>query len=263
MTVGDLLDGAFTVLTRRPRTLVAIAAVVVVPVQVLAAYASRASLPTADVFARLSTAGTDAGLGEIDLLLTVLATLLDNLALFFLGGAVAALVTAWYGGGDLDARGALAAALRRSGALVGAWALLLPVKLLAALPCYLGLVFVTPIFAVTAPAIVVEGLGPVAGAKRSWQLVTRRLFPTIGVVLLVTLVISLLEQILVVPPLLVSLALPSSVAWIAVAVGGSAVALLTQTALVAASVLLYVDLRVRTEGLDLELGAVEAFAGRG
>ena len=263
MTVGDVLDGAFTTITRRPRTLVAVAAVVVVPVQVLAAFASRSSLPSADLFGAMSTVGTLTGPSGADLLLMVVAICAGNLSLFFLGGAVTAVVMSWLDGGELDAREALAAAFRRSGALVGAWALLLPLKLIAAVPCYLGLVFVTPLFALTAPAIVVEGLGPVAGAKRSWQLVVRRLWPCIGIVLLVTLVVSVLEQILTVPPLLVSMVLPSSVGWIAVAAGASAVSLLTQTALVAASVLVYVDTRVRTEGLDLELAATGAFAGRG
>ena len=43
------------------------------------------------------------------------------------------------------------------------------------------------------------------------------------------------------------------------AIGEAGAALIATTALVGVSVLLYIDLRARTEGLDLELRAVDAF----
>lgn len=257
LTTADVLDGAFAVITRRPRTVLTIAAVVVVPVQLLAAWASRSSVPSSELFTGFL--GADTTLDAGSLVASVAALLLENLSMFVLGAAVAALVASWYGGGDLSVGAALKAAVDRGGALLGAWALLVPVKAVAAAPEYLGLVFVTPLFALTAPAIVLERLGPFAGAKRSWQLVGRRLFPCIGIVLLVSLVAYVLRQVLAIPGVIVAFFLPASIAWVPVGVATAAASLLTQSALAGASVLLYLDLRVRTEGLDLELTADDAF----
>jgi hypothetical protein len=261
LTTADVLDGSFAVITRRPRTVLAIAAVVVVPVQLLGAWATRSALPSAELFTGVLGSSVDdtSTVGSGDVLAAFAVLVVENLSLFFLGGALAALMAAWYAGADLGAGAALRASLARGGALVGAWAMLLPVKVVAAVPDYLGLLFVTPVFALTAPAIVLERLGPFAGARRSWTLVLRRFFPVAGVVLLVTLVDYVLGQVLAVPGTIVAAFLPESVAWIPIGVAAAAASLVTTTALVAAAVLLYLDLRVRTEGLDLELAAGDAF----
>jgi hypothetical protein len=261
LTAADVLDGSYAVITRRPRTVLAVAAVVVVPVQLLGAWATRSALPSSELFTGVfgSSLGSESPLGTGEVAASFGVMVIENLSLFFLGGALAALVGAWYAGGDPSAGTALRASLTRGGALVAAWAMLLPVKVVAAIPDYLGLLFVTPVFALTAPAIVLERLGPFAGAKRSWDLVLRRFFPCMGVVLLVTLVDYVLGQVLAVPGLIAGSFLPSSISWVPVGVAVAAASLLTQTALVAAAVLLYLDLRVRTEGLDLELSVDDAF----
>jgi hypothetical protein len=261
LTTADVLDGSFTVITRRPRTVLAVAAVVVVPVQLLGAWATRSALPSSELFTGVfgSSLGDTSTIGAGEVIASFAVVVVENLALFLLGGALAALIGAWYTGSDLSAGAAVKASLARGGALVGAWALLLPVKVVAAIPDYLGLLFVTPVFALTAPAIVLERLGPFAGAKRSWTLVLRRFFPVAGVVLLVTLVDYVLGQVLAVPGTIVAAFLPSSVSWVPIGVAAAAASLVTQTALVSAAVLLYLDLRVRTEGLDLELSVDDAF----
>lgn len=264
MTLSDILDGSFAVIKRRPRVVLTIAAIVLVPVQLLQAYASRASIAGMGALVVLRdpttfASSSQARFGVVDFVLSILAMLAASLALFFLGAALTHLVTAWYTGTDPTAGDALRVAFRRAGPLIGAWALLLPAKFVAAIPCYLGLIFIVPLFSLTAPVIVAEGLGPVEAAKRSWQLVSRRLWPCIGIVLLATLVQYTLTRVLMVVPTLLAGALPSPFNWITVAVVSSLVSMITASALVAASVLLYVDLRIRTEGLDLELDLVDAF----
>ena len=116
-----------------------------------------------------------------------LAAILVAASLFFLGGALGRLVSAWYAGGDLSAGEALGAAFRRTPALLAAFAMLLPVKVISALVCYLPVIPCVTLFSLTAPAIVIEGIGPVAGARRSWQLVARRFWPSVGIIVVATL----------------------------------------------------------------------------
>lgn len=263
MTVSDILDGSFKILKARPRTVLGTAAVIVVPIQVVSAFASRHGfsdmrtlLFSPDPMAVQSSAGT---VGDLDVLLMLLASLASTAVLFFLGAALTHLVTGWYTGVDRSARELLGAAFRRGWPLLGAWAMLLLVKAVSALACYLGLIFTVPLFSLTAPAIAAEGLGPIAGAKRSWDLATKRLWRTIGIVLLVTFANNLLSQILSSIPTFAAGLLPPPYGWIAAAVIGSLSAMVTMSVLVGSSVLMYVDLRMRTEGLDVELELDDVF----
>ena len=100
---------------------------------------------------------------------------------------------------------------------------------------------------------------PVRGIKRSAQLVSRRFWPSLGIILLASLIEMVLQFSLAAIPMIIAVFLPSPADWIVLAVGGSAAALIATTALVGVSVLLYIDLRARSEGLDLELRAMDAF----
>jgi hypothetical protein len=263
MTLSDLLDGAFRVIKSRPRTVFGISGAILVPIYLAAAFVERDSLRSIAFGTNLFAAGGAFPLGGSQLLGIAAAGLLEAAALFFLGGAIARLVTAWYAGSDLSAGEALGASFRRAPALLGAFALLLPLKALGYVLEYLPLVAVVTLFAVTAPAIVVEGLGPVAGTRRSWRLVTRRFWPCVGTIVVATLGASLLNAILGLVPQLLAQLLPDPLRWIALGACRAAVAMVVITALTSVSVLLYLDLRVRTEGLDIELDAADAFAHAG
>lgn len=241
-----------------------IAAAILVPVQMLSAYASRSGLAgMGAMFGQRSLTvlndSTPPTITTSDFLLSITAMLMGSLAVFFLGAALTHLVTQWYVGGDPSAGESLRVAFRRGWSIVAAWGVLLVVKFAAAIPCYLGLVFVIPLFSLTAPVMIAEGTGPIASAKRSWQLVSRRLWRNIGVVALVVVVEYVLHQALALLPTALAVALPSPFDWITLGVTTSLVSLLTTSALVSASVLLYLDMRIRTEGLDLEIDAVDAF----
>jgi len=263
MTVPDLLDGAFAVIKARPRTVFAIAAWILVPTHLLAAYLQRGASRTYSFTNTLSLFNTPGGTGTAangsDLLWVYVSSAILALSLFFLGGAIARLVTAWYAGGDLPASEALAASFRRSPALIGAFLLLLLPKVVGFCFCYLPGVVLITMFSLTAPACVVEGLGAVASAQRSWRLVARQFWRCLGVIVAASVGASVLALVMGgLPSLLVGL-LPSPFDWIGTAMVGAAVAMITTTALVSVSVLLYIDLRIRTEGLDLELGMADAF----
>ena len=65
-----------------------------------------------------------------------------------------------------------------------------------------------------------------------------------------------------VPEVLTSL-LPAPFNWLARGMVGALVSMVVTTALVSVAVLLYLDLRIRTEGLDLELEAADVFTRHG
>ena len=266
MSLTDLLDGAFAVIKARPRTVFTIAAAILIPTHVVAAFLQRHTSSAASLtntFNLLNAGSTGSSgrstLDNTDILWAYVAAALLALSLFFLGGALGRLVTAWYAGSDLTAGEALSASFRRTPALVGAFLLLLVPKLVGFCICYVPGVLAVTLFALTAPALVVEGLGPIGAAQRSWRLVASRFWPCVGIIVLATLGAQLLTAVMGIIPTLVASALPSPLDWIATAAVSSAVAMIVITALVSLSVLLYIDLRIRTEGLDIELGAADAF----
>jgi hypothetical protein len=260
MTSSSLLDGAFGVIKRRPRAVLGAAAVLVVPVQIVGVYLQRAVVDADDVSNLVGGGPAVPGLGGGTIMGALVAGLLQSFLLFLLGGVVAVFVSSWYGGGEVDGRQALGAMSRHLGAFAMAWLILTPLKIVSYALCILPLAVTTTFFALTAPAIVIEGLGPIAGIKRSAQLVSRQFWRCLGIVLLSALVESVLQNALTIIPTLVALVLPDPLDWMVLAAGQSAAALVTLTALVAVSVLLYLDLRIRTEALDVELRAREAFA---
>jgi hypothetical protein len=259
MTVSGILDGSFAVIKRRPRAVLVSVALIIVPVQVLSVYLQRSALvfDAETVFAGSAT--TLPGLGSSALGPALFAGVVHSLSLFFVGGVVATFVSGWYAGSDPSAGEAVRASLRRAWPFAAAWFLLTPLKVVSALACYLPVFVTVTFFALTAPAIVIEGLGPLAGIKRSAQLVVRRFWFCLGIVVLSALVQQILELVFTVIPTFVAALLPDPLDWIVLAVGQSGASLLTTTAVVAASVLLYLDVRIRTEGLDLDLRVRRAF----
>lgn len=123
-------------------------------------------------------------------------------------------------------------------------------------------------FMVAPAAIVVEEIGTFAGLRRSWQLTGRNWWRIFGVTLVVGVLVGVMTQILLIPVSLVGQALGATVfaqggeggsqaVRILVTVAGTVVIALVgavgyafQTSTVA---LLYLDLRMRKDGLDLTL----------
>ena len=259
MTATDIIDGAWGVIKARPKTVFAITAMIILPVEILAAFLAQGSVAILDLAASTFDSGptsSRAALGGAGL---IVAQLVQNLGPFFLGAAVARLVSSWYAGGDMTARQAVVAAFRKAPALLGAFAVLVPIKLLGWATCGLALPFLLPLMMVTAPAIVIEDLGPIAGPKRAFDLARRRYWPCVGVWVLAFIVEIVVNAALGLLPTLISGITPGPVAPIVAAAGTVFAAFITKPFMVAVAVLLYLDLRVRTEGLDLELDAAAAF----
>jgi hypothetical protein len=257
MTLSDVLDGSYTIIKRRPRAVIGSVAVIVVPVQVFSVWIrsrSAASIEQSSPFESILAFGSGSSLGTA---LAVAA--LASLSLFFVGGVVSAFVGAWYAGRDITGGEALRTSFGRTGPFLAAWIVLLPLKAVSYALCILPLAVTVTFFALVAPAITLEQVGPFAGIKRSAQLVARRFWVALGVILLGSLIETVSQASLAAIPTIAAAFLPAPADWIVLAVGSAAAALVTTTALVGVSVLLYIDLRSRTEGLDLELRAADAF----
>ena len=262
MTVPDILDGGFAILRRAPATIIGLTAVFIVPIQALGAFMSRGApgIDFADAVQRgdstIQIGGSSGGSGAGALVLLVG----PRVALVLVAAALARLVSAWHVGHDLTLGQLLRATVGRGWALVAAWVLVHLLEAMSVIGFGVLPLAVMTWFLVTAPVIGAEGLGPIAAMRRSARLVARRFWMVFGLSMLSVLVENLFQAAIGLLPTLLSGALGTrGLGWILPAAVGILTDLITVPVVAGITVLIYLDLRVRTEGLDLELDAIEAF----
>lgn len=255
MRLLDILDGAFSVLKLRPRVVLTATAVLVLPLQLLAAYLAREQLGEAFNLTDVSIRGAldESSTGTADVVLAYAGTI----PLVLVGAFVGRMVAAWYGGADPTPRELLRALSSRIPALLGMWLIVHLIESVALVLCLAPVLFVWPVILCAAPAIGVEDLGPVAGLRRSWQLGTRRYWSCFWVAICAGLIAQVLAFSFGLLPALLGSVLGETWGWIVLAAGNTFAELVTIPFLTAAAALAYIDIRVRTEGLDLELRAME------
>jgi len=264
MTVADILDGAFAVIKARPARILGMTAVWVVPLHLVVAYLQREAsggeslleaFSSQDPTVQAEAARTGSESGQF---WAVLATwLIPGVALVFVAAALAHLVAAWTSGRDLGAGVLLRVVGRRSWALLVSFVLVHLAEAAAIVAFYIGPVFIMAFFVVTAPVIGAEGLGPLAAMKRAGNLASRRYWRSLGVGVLIGLVAVVLANALGGLPQTLAYFAGYDLAWPLIAAGNILGAVITTPFVAAATVLLYLDLRMRTEGLDLELAAID------
>ena len=293
MTVGDVLDGAFKLMKANARSVLTIVAVFVVPLQLLAAFSQRNALGGAGLLdvvndPSVAEAASESGQSNADLILSLIATFLNILVLPFLAGAISLVVGASYLGQELRAGEALRRTARRGWSLFAAWVIVhvlesaalvvavvvavvagvagagvLLVVLLVAFGFLAGIPLLLAVMALsvlTAPAIVVEELGPIRGVRRSWSLVRRRFWPVLGIALLAGVISFVLGNVLGTVPQLLALVVGLEWGWLLLAFGAIVTALVTQPIVAIVATLQYFDARIRFEGFDLQVIAAELAA---
>jgi len=266
MTISDILDGAWAIIKSRPKTVLALTAVIILPVQLLAAYLQRDVPSTVDVLnAFNSSAGSFSSSGAANprtstLLASYAAQGLVALSYYFLGFALARLVSAWYAGGDLTLRQVLVATGRKAHFIVATFLLLLIPTVASVAMCYVGAFFVIPLLLLTMPVMAIEGANPWSAAVRSCKLVARRLWWVMLFWFASFLLEALVNYSIQAAPEILAIFSPD-LAKFFVPIGSAAARFTTAPFVVGVPVLIYLDLRVRTEGLDLELEVGDAFAG--
>jgi hypothetical protein len=288
--VGELLDGALGLIRSNPRTVLGLAAAI---------SAASALIQTIGVWAGLSALGLtslepsasgDLAADLTGVLGTTLAQLVPALIAGFLtvlaSGLFIVLVGAAVLGRRLDGGQAWTELKPRLAALVALTVLLFMAAVLvagllagaiaamiaaigdaAALPAVLlvitgaaTLVYLYVRLALASPALVIEGLGPIAALGRSWQLARGSWWRVAGILLLSAIITNLLATVVSVPITTVAMVatgfsesmLPTVLAaGVATLVSG----IVTLPFSAAVTGLLYTDLRMRREALDIALVA--------
>jgi hypothetical protein len=263
-TLTDMLDGGYRLLHDRPGTVLGLSATFLVPSAVLSGLSAASASSAFEVV--FSSNAFTTGRSSVDwtpLLFNLLALLVRSLGVMYLGVALTLVVLAGLSGERLGAGDAARAALGRSGAVLGSWPLLVLASAASYAFCFLPLGVWLTFTAVVAPVIAAEGTGPIGAIGRSFGLVARRFWVALAVVLLSSLVAYVISFVLTVLPNALAAALPWGAAWAVTTLVDALAAVLTTGPLVISSVLLYLDLRVRTEGLDLRQRATVAFSRAG
>jgi hypothetical protein len=262
MTVSDVLDGGFAILKRAPATIIGLTAAFVVPIQALGAWLNRGTegLDFDEVVAQSDPSFGFGETGATSSAATFVLMVGPMVALVFVAAAIARLVSAWHVGNDLTLSQLLRGSLPRAWPLVAAWILVHALEAVSVLGFGILPLAVMTWFLVTAPVIGAEGLGPIKAMRRSAQLVSRRFWRVLGLALLCFLVEFLFETAIGLLPTVLSFLLGTDgVGWVLAAATAILTQLVTMPVVAGITVLIYLDLRVRTEGLDLELDALEAF----
>lgn len=259
MATLERIDGGLRVLRAAPATVLVVAACTVVPVQLLGALVpDDPTQPSEPVFVAWLGRGAAISFAEdaarLPLGLALLA--LESIALSVATAAIALLVVGWYRGRDRAATEVLAASTARVPALAAAWVAVHLAEAVAGLFLVLPAAIPMALFAIVAPVIGVEGVGPVTALRRSAGLTRRQFAAALGACVALAVADLAVRGVLVAPALLwTSAGLPAE--RVVAAAFGVAARLVTVPMVAGAVTLLYVDLRARVEGLDLELAADE------
>lgn len=288
--VGELLDSAFTLYRRNFRLLVAITAVVQVPLA-LFSYLAYQLTGYSSAALRISQLNTGSPLTSqqiadlrsplITLFAVSMAVLLVQLLL--VQPLATAAMTRAVGDVYVDAPTSLASVYaavgRRLGAVVGVAALLLAAGIGMVVAAMLViviavlaigqagvalLILVVPaiLFAVVvvytrwlfaAPTVILEKLGPVQALRRSWRLVRGSTGRVFGITLLVGLITGILSAAVGALLSVVTQAGDDNLRLILEQLAALLVAVLIQPISFIVVVLLYYDLRIRREAFDIEM----------
>lgn len=258
LRVGEALDAAVKIYLRNAGQLVKTVLVVVVPFQVLAALIQSSTLSGVVLLdgkllfpssSDLSTYRT----GQIvTAVIGVFVVLLANAACF-------RAVSEAYLGESPGWRESVGFGFRRLGSVF--WLSLLTVLFLivALIALVLPGIWLTIAWCVALPALLFEGLTGLAALRRSFALVRGRWWPTFGTLLVAIVILFVVQFVLgLVAGAIVGGLVPGTSTNVAVLIAvGSVLGVLSRiisTPFVAACVtVIYYDLRVRKEGLDLEL----------
>jgi hypothetical protein len=249
--LGDILSAAFEVYRANAAKLITIVAVVVIPLTFLTAlFTSMLSNNVQDVATSLqvdpstgqitssgSSATTSAGNA---ILLTLLVALLSFLIQYLLTGALTRGAASSVLGRDVDVQASYGYAFSRLLPLIG---LAILVGIVVALGFVLliipGIIFLV-FLSMAVPAFVVERLGITASMSRSWNLVKGYWWHTLGVIVVTWILAAVVTRVLS------AIGGTSFVGvWITSALGQ----IITAPFVALVTVLLYVDLRSRHEGL--------------
>lgn len=263
LRVGEILDVAIKLYRNNFATLTRIVLFVTVPAQILVALlqaSTRSNFDTSGSFGGLpSSTSTNVdstidgkalvagliGLGLVIIVTTLMGEIASAASFRAIGGA--------YLGEEQTWQGSLRYAWKRLRSIV--WLSILKGLLLIVgfVLCVIPGVYLYGAFAVTTPALMLEGTRGRKALRRSRELVKGRWWPVSGVLLIGSLLTSIVGGAISALAAGVFFTNNEIAVDVARAVGGTIGATLTTPVIAAIITVLYIDLRVRKEGFDLEL----------
>lgn len=175
------------------------------------------------------------------------------------GVAVSRIVGGWFDGRDESAMSAIRFTVRRSPAILGVFVIVHVAEAIGFILLVLPGFAVLVLSSLASPVLALETLGPVASVRRSWELVRRRTGFTLSVILLVGIVQYGVSQAVGTLPSLVAVLLGPDRVWPLIAASNLATSIILVPVTGAAMCLTYLDIRFRTEGLDLERRVAKQF----
>ncbi len=258
LRIGEILDASIKVYKSNARTLIGLAAVVVVPVQLfsgivlLSIVPSSGDLPSGySSLANAQPVADQAARTGASLVIDVTSVIAGLLVT----AACVRAVSDVYLDQPTGFRSSLLFALRRLPSLVWLTILMSVLLVVAFVALIVPGVYLYAAWAVSSPVLLIEGLGGWKALKRSRQLVAGRWWPTACLLLVTTLLVGIVsgifEGVLLAIFLTTSDSVVVGVALITVA--GAITAMVLQPFQAAVRTVLYYDLRVRKEGYDVEL----------
>lgn len=293
MTLADVLDGMFRLFLSHWRTYAIAVGLVVIPQSFLGAMLAQQMGMSTGLLEQFSNpaaaeaafeAGPElwalAAIGGLTVLVTIFVTP-------YLSGVAARIAGEAYEGHDPQPGEVLRFALRRYGALLGATVLmgligiaffvlpaaaiiagtvtetqpLIVLGVILAVAAFVGLIWLLVRLTLAYPAIVMEGLGPVAALRRSFGLVGGRWWRVFGTMLLAQIITGIVSQIAAVPFSIPGQLFGGVISVILVALGSVLAAVVTTPLSANAQTLLYYDGRIRKEGFDLQMMANDIGGG--
>ena len=256
----EVLDSGFAIIRARPGLVLGLAAVFMVPLSLVSAWVRRDEtgrdgselFDDPQLFAIVSP-----GDGPAAFLVSVLGRSLAQTVVAF---AIGRLVAAWYADREADLTEILGWVLRRLPVIATAWLLAHLLQAAGLVVFVVGALIVAMFTVVVAPVLAVEQVGPIAALRRSFRLVSGRFVPVAVFFVGSGVLAEFLGVILGLLPTLLGYLLTIGGGWLLVAVGNVIAGIVSTSFLAAATVALYLDLRVRREGIDLQLLIPDLFA---
>jgi hypothetical protein len=256
MAVGDILDAIFRLLRANAKALAPVLLLIAFPFEAIAAYNSRNGPSLGQAFGNIGNTQSEPAISSSERAVAYLVILVVALMTPVVAGFVCRTVAASYLGEQFAAGQVVKTSARSVLALIAASFLVHICELVGSIFCLIPGIGLMALFVATAPAIVIEGLGPLQGMRRSWRLVRPRFWPVVGTVLLVGLMVTIMVSIVgTVPEQIVNYAAGSHAGAVAEAVLGTCTQAFSWAVAATLATLTYFNQRIRTEGLDLQVMA--------
>ncbi len=271
LAVGDILDVTFRLYRQNFVPMIKIALLGVVPAQLLSLLLLLSAVPdvnSTDEFGRTTTDGGDAFRLMAG---TLSSTIVAGIATLIVTAAITKAVAHGYvDNAPIDLKTSLREALQRILPLIGMTIVYFLGVIIGLIPCGVGFFWLSVSWSVAAPVMMMERAGVFRSLGRSFSLVRQRFWPTAGLLILVFLMRSIAQQIISTPITLIigggsgffefgtTIDAVDFNDWytktiISAAIAGIIAGVLITPFHAIVKVVLYVDLRVRNEGFDIQV----------